>query len=239
MTTREANIRFPVDLTNTGQFFACCGLLELADRLWPGAEGWFDSPDAFVLFSHRDNSLESILSQAVACEFESLLPAKELAELRQLNERKSEMKSKRKSLSNDAEKRRKALNSKRIAAGFQLMSPFNLRVDWWLSKNCNADHLKTWAGPQAVSETVEDMKRSLKVTDGETLLELERRIERKGGGKSRAPLSFDSGRVGTAQDIGYSADNVEQAIACCVWTEFLAIIALQRFSLQARREWFL
>jgi hypothetical protein len=31
-----------VDVTNPGQFFACCGLLELAHRLWPGAEGWFD-----------------------------------------------------------------------------------------------------------------------------------------------------------------------------------------------------
>lgn len=30
-----------VDPTNPGQFFACCGLLELADRLWPGAEGRF------------------------------------------------------------------------------------------------------------------------------------------------------------------------------------------------------
>src|SRR5437773_3215099 len=40
----NANIRIPVDLTNPGQFFACCGLLELADRLWPGAEGWFESP---------------------------------------------------------------------------------------------------------------------------------------------------------------------------------------------------
>src|SRR5947208_653599 len=30
-----------VDPTNPGQFFACCGLLELADRLWPDAEGWF------------------------------------------------------------------------------------------------------------------------------------------------------------------------------------------------------
>lgn len=33
-----------VDPTNPGQFFACCGMLELADRLWPGAEGWFE-PD--------------------------------------------------------------------------------------------------------------------------------------------------------------------------------------------------
>ena len=35
-------IRINVDPTNPGQFFACCGLLELADRLWPGAEGWFE-----------------------------------------------------------------------------------------------------------------------------------------------------------------------------------------------------
>lgn len=35
------SIRVNVDPTNPGQFFACCGLLELADRLWPGAEGWF------------------------------------------------------------------------------------------------------------------------------------------------------------------------------------------------------
>ncbi len=38
----EPTIRINVDVTNPGQFFACCGLLELADRLWNGAEGWFD-----------------------------------------------------------------------------------------------------------------------------------------------------------------------------------------------------
>jgi CRISPR-associated protein Csb3 len=36
------SVRVAVDPTNPGQFFACCGLLELADRLWPGAEGCFD-----------------------------------------------------------------------------------------------------------------------------------------------------------------------------------------------------
>src|SRR4051812_43638748 len=38
----------PVDLTNPGQFFACCGLLELADRFWEGAEGWYE-PGHFCL----------------------------------------------------------------------------------------------------------------------------------------------------------------------------------------------
>lgn len=41
MRDHEPTIRVAVDPTNPGQFFACCGLLELADRLWPGAEGWF------------------------------------------------------------------------------------------------------------------------------------------------------------------------------------------------------
>ncbi len=35
-------IRLPVDVTNPGQVFACCGLLEIAGRQWPGAEGCFE-----------------------------------------------------------------------------------------------------------------------------------------------------------------------------------------------------
>jgi len=41
MSYPHASITVNVDLTNPGQFFACCGLLELSDRRWPGAEGWF------------------------------------------------------------------------------------------------------------------------------------------------------------------------------------------------------
>lgn len=41
MTEPTPSITVAVDPTNPGQFFACCGLLELADRLWPNAEGWF------------------------------------------------------------------------------------------------------------------------------------------------------------------------------------------------------
>lgn len=32
------SISIPVDLLNPGQFFACCGLFELADRRWPAAK---------------------------------------------------------------------------------------------------------------------------------------------------------------------------------------------------------
>jgi CRISPR-associated endonuclease/helicase Cas3 len=37
----KPTINVTLDPTNPGQFFACCGLLELANRLWDGVEGWF------------------------------------------------------------------------------------------------------------------------------------------------------------------------------------------------------
>jgi CRISPR-associated protein Csb3 len=42
MKQLEPSLLIPVDPTNPGQFFACCGLLELTDRLRGPAEGWFD-----------------------------------------------------------------------------------------------------------------------------------------------------------------------------------------------------
>lgn len=47
--------------TNPGQFFACCGLLELADRLWKGAEGWFEDK-AFRLRSAASGASTPLLA---------------------------------------------------------------------------------------------------------------------------------------------------------------------------------
>ena len=42
------SIKINLDLTNPGQFFACCGLHELADRIWPETKAMFDK-NAFCL----------------------------------------------------------------------------------------------------------------------------------------------------------------------------------------------
>src|SRR5205809_3478872 len=67
------NIAIPVDLMNPGQFFACCGLLELADRKWPHVEGWF-SCGSF-----------SITSSETACSLAALLRALDEEEVEQLD----------------------------------------------------------------------------------------------------------------------------------------------------------
>lgn len=57
--TGKSSIQVRVDPANPGQFFACCGLLELAERLWGGAEGWFND-GAFYLSQSGTNSSTQI-----------------------------------------------------------------------------------------------------------------------------------------------------------------------------------
>ena len=52
-----------VDPTNPGQFFACCGLMELADRLWPGAEGWFAKDDRAFHIAAVGGSLAELVRE--------------------------------------------------------------------------------------------------------------------------------------------------------------------------------
>jgi hypothetical protein len=64
MSNREPTIRVNVDVTNPGQFFACCGLLELADRLWDGAEGWFEGRAFWIAANSNLSDLIRAVSTA-------------------------------------------------------------------------------------------------------------------------------------------------------------------------------
>jgi hypothetical protein len=64
-TATTAAIRLLVDPSNPGQFFACCGLLELADRLWKGAAGWFVR-DQFLISSADATAKSKTLQELVS-----------------------------------------------------------------------------------------------------------------------------------------------------------------------------
>ncbi len=62
---KQPAIRVAVDPSNPGQFFACCGLFELADRLWRGAEAWFEERHFCIVASINNangNSLAELLA---------------------------------------------------------------------------------------------------------------------------------------------------------------------------------
>jgi CRISPR-associated protein Csb3 len=77
MMTTDASIALNVDLCNPGQFFACCGLLELADRLWPSALSWFDDHTFFI---HGDEvAFDDLLEQMLEASLTQLDPDDECA----------------------------------------------------------------------------------------------------------------------------------------------------------------
>lgn len=55
---------FPMrmDAANPGHFFACCGLLEVAHRLWVGTEGWFERDAFHIAAADRTASLEAMVA---------------------------------------------------------------------------------------------------------------------------------------------------------------------------------
>ncbi|MGD1277503.1 MAG: hypothetical protein ABR964_09785 [Tepidisphaeraceae bacterium] len=61
MNQRAANVRLAVDPTNPGQYFACCGLLEVADRLQSGAQGWFAGDQFLMACGHSIRQLLNTL----------------------------------------------------------------------------------------------------------------------------------------------------------------------------------
>ncbi len=72
MTLPTPSLSVNVDVTNPGQFFACCGLLELAHRLWPGAEGWFeDERFHLVCNDRRPLAIEDMLEPIISCSVEA------------------------------------------------------------------------------------------------------------------------------------------------------------------------
>lgn len=64
-----------VDPTNPGQFFACCGLLELADRLWQGAEGWFDKGGREFQIACGHHSLTELIAAIANAELIHKVPS--------------------------------------------------------------------------------------------------------------------------------------------------------------------
>lgn len=62
----EPSFSVHVDVTNPGQFFACCGLLELSHRLWPGAEGCFENDQFIVRVADTTSETLSELIRAIS-----------------------------------------------------------------------------------------------------------------------------------------------------------------------------
>ncbi|MCC7406882.1 MAG: hypothetical protein IT442_02345 [Phycisphaeraceae bacterium] len=212
MSHGEPSIRVNVDVTNPGQFFACCGLLELADRLWPGAEGWFNDDWFYMLSDEPITSCNRLISSLLSCP----------------------------ELSPKASKTSFLKGSKLKLLPFPITFPTGvLRIDWWRDElappkmgsreTCNKSIFKTWAGNQSPHQIVYDR-----------LLPAMQKVMRTSGDwfHSRVSLAgrfgFDHTSAVKSLDVGWSSDKHEITVHTSPAIELLAMIGLQRFRPSSR-----
>jgi CRISPR-associated protein Csb3 len=231
MTTAEASFSLRVDLANPGQFFACCGVLELAHRLWPGAEGWFETEGS--LFHVRAGgegpcTLRRVTDALAEAEFAGNLSAAERKELDDLEQRRRQLTKEKKQLPSQDEERRLVLDKRRREGAIRLGEPFDLRLAWW--QEDGDDVPKTFAGRQEVLRMALAMRSALPHAALDER-PLEYRCILKAEDVKVEPFYFDARRFAHALDTGFSLDVQERTLRALAapMTELLALLGLQRF----------
>jgi len=219
MTNPEPTIHVNVDVTNPGQFFACCGLLELADRLWPGAEGWFEE-GSFCLASDkgREFVVSGVLEPLLDC---SAATEQELADAAQLSDEPSASDEDDESGTKD-----KAIPK---TDPVLLGAPINLCLNWWLGLHGVETLFKTWAANATSQQMLRKWRQPLK----SRLAEIDREPEQLFSISSRIQGSygFDSLLGWDRFDIGFSLNehNALKKLPTRPAVELLGAVGLQTF----------
>jgi len=219
MSEKEPNIVIPVDLTNPGQFFACCGLLELADRLWPGAEAWFDRREFCIRTEDQSKALSQLLNEVRATTFEVGDETE------------------------DDDSEEDSIDDKE-----GLLTPILLHwqdgysaihLDWWSDKS-----IKPWAGSMKERLILRAMLRAIDPNHKSPFDDLRAAFDpakpsspraygkkrRTSKPKKREPFYFDPRRGNKSHplDCGFSPDTHNMLAECCPALEALCFIGLQR-----------
>jgi len=204
----EATVTIPVDLYNPGEFFACCGLLELAHRLTKSghrALGWFENIDGsrsdFSVSAFTDGgplTLGEIVGALKECEISTTNPESKEGPI-------------------------------------LLGTPFNIILDW-RPLFPQSKMIKTFAGKQNLLEIVRTLHQAIhKIPDnefvGSELLGIRKPT-------TRAVTSFDIEKAEDAIDAGFSMDVQKGRLFrhSRVFLELLALIGGQRFCPQQGEE---
>jgi CRISPR-associated protein Csb3 len=222
-------IRVRVDPTNPGLFFACCGLLELAARLWNGAEGWFAGQELEFLvrpLKAVPGNAASLLSEIARCSITNTMSKRQSQRRGEL----SNMTKKQRKANPRLEAEKKDLDALYREAPVLFDEPFHLRLDWFLDDRAGGDDFKTWAGQQSVLDISRGMREAVDCDAWSATPQVDWLFKR--ARSSCLPFNFDSdlGAMGSDRDVGFSFDPLKTIrVETRPLLELLAFVGLQRF----------
>lgn len=218
-------VSIPVDLSNPGQYFACCGLFEVASRQSNGVLAWF-TDSTFHLTDGSDCSRlgpKLLIDLLKHCEVESKLDERDANDFRHLNGRKPS------ELSASERARKKELVSTIREAPVLLDWGDKLTIDWFLDSASGGSDFKTWAGQQTTLAIARAMQAGI-IAGGYATGDCRDWLSRGVVG-SGLPFNFDAtlGLQSSSLDVGFSLDVLKMAQQTRPLLEFAAFIGLQRF----------
>ncbi len=203
-----------VDSTNPGQFFACCGLLELADRLWPLAEvvGNFSAPrfsrSLFCISSKVALCLSDLITVLINCERMSVDPHQPI--------RGSDGKPVK-----DTKKIKPVLLRYNDNVGGEGIS---LRLAWWLDElGGRQTRFKTWSAHNSAEGLIGDLASEIKADE----ITVGNLLQHRVGMTSR--LGLDPRSSWNTLDTGFSPNDQQLPVDTYPVTELLAAIGLETF----------
>ncbi len=208
-------IRIDLDANNPGQFFACCGLLEVADRLWEYAEGWFETGTFSIKAGNEEASLSKLL--------------KTVRDFRLSGDD---------AWSSDEDEDEQGNDAVDAAESLTIVSPIFLRLDWWQDKS-----IKTWAGSMNARRIflamcnaidphcVSPFGQSGVIFDTQAPEPSSTGRKKVKKPKKREPFYFDGQRGASAWsiDVGFSTDSLNLHTVASPVVEVLCLVGLQRF----------
>jgi len=240
MRTPEPNFSVDVDVANPGQFFACCGLLELAHRLWPGAEGWFcanDSVFAIVAAANMPAPLNHLISGLSKSSISALSEAQR-QEMKELEDERRSVRAQGQQLPPEKETRLQKLGTEARKGRILLGQPFDLILSWWQTSDDDPASPKTWAGRQELHKIARAAQDALPTSgDLRELFDhacvLRKPKEYASGNRQHddavEPFYFDARRFAHPLDAGFSLDEQDAETVARPAVELLSLIGLQRF----------
>lgn len=219
------DVSVPVDLSNPGQYFACCGLFEIADRQSSGVMAWF-SDGAFHLAYEGQATRptpKNLFESLKSCRIESKLKDQDAEEYQRLNGMKS------KELSSQEKARKKELVSKIREAPVLLDWGETLTVDWFLDSLSGGSDFKTWAGQQTTLAIARAMQMGIR--NGNYASDDCRTWLSQGVAGKDVPFNFDAalGNQSSSLDVGFSFDVLKMSQQTRPLLEFASFVGLQRF----------
>lgn len=213
MTAPSPTLSIQVDVTNPGQFFACCGLLELAHRLWPGAEGWYERGYFHCAPMGSGNGfLAAVLDALAKCDVHIETTRNQ---------------------GSTAEE-----NAKPKIDPIVVGPPVNMILDWWRRKDGTSNLFKTWAANATSQQMFTKWQKPLE----EIINEVTKQPERVFSAVAlvQGSYGFDSTVGWDSLSIGFSLNEHAEykRLPTHPAVELLGCIGLQRFfpQLDAKRQ---